>query len=93
MVKPDFSVDEAATTELRATMKDQRGQIDGSKAASYNKGGTVSELIANCEKETGLKPPTPQWERNPYGPHAGLPYVKKWYEKMREQGMKVWDEQ
>lgn len=58
---------------------------------SIDRGGTISELRASCEAETGLKPPKPQWEKSPYGPHAGLPYVKDWYAKMRKEGMDIFD--
>jgi len=47
--------------------------------------------MKKCETETGLKPPVPQWEKSPYGPHAGLKYVKSWFEKMRAEGMSAWD--
>jgi 5-oxoprolinase (ATP-hydrolysing) len=57
----------------------------------YDRGGTMSDLVARCREETGLQPPRPQWERDPYGPHTGLPYVKEWYKKMRKEGLGVWD--
>lgn len=63
----------------------------GGESVGYNRGGTISELLSRCEAETGLKPPRPQWERDPYGPHTGLPYVREWYAKMREGGYGVWD--
>lgn len=92
VVNPDdFSVDEHATNDLRETMKQERSKTDWTADASYSRGGTLRELLAKCEEETGLKAPTPQWEKNPYGPHAGMPYVKEWYKKMREEGMDVWD--
>jgi 5-oxoprolinase (ATP-hydrolysing) len=40
--------------------------------------------MKNCKEETGLEPPTAPWEKDPYGPHVALPYVKEWYKKMRE---------
>jgi 5-oxoprolinase (ATP-hydrolysing) len=85
----EFSVDEAATTELRAKMRDQRAKTIDTEG--YNRGGTIGELMAKCEAETGLKPPRPQWEKDPYGPHTGLEYVRNWYETMRKGGIGVWD--
>lgn len=63
----------------------------GGNAVGYNRGGTISELLAQCTAETGLNPPRPQWERDPYGPHTGLPYVREWYARMRREGMGAWD--
>lgn len=60
-------------------------------AEGYNRGGTIGELMAKCEEETGLKAPRPQWEKDPYGPHVGLAYVKNWYKRMREGGMEEWN--
>lgn len=97
VVTPDFGVDEAATTSLRLEMARQRKveqhaeQGQGGNDVGYDRGGTMSELIQRCKEETGLEPPRPQWERNPYGPHTGLPYVKEWYARMREVGMRGWD--
>ncbi|KAJ4332267.1 hypothetical protein N0V87_008505 [Didymella glomerata] len=107
VVTPDFSVDEPATTSLRAEMSRQRRpegnagdskltngaaeQAQGGNHVGYDRGGTMSELIGKCKEETGLEPPRPQWERDPYGPHTGLPYVKEWYRWMREEGMGGWD--
>jgi 5-oxoprolinase (ATP-hydrolysing) len=90
VVRPaDFSVNEGATTELREKMKADRAKtID---MEGYNRGGTIRELMAKCEEETGLKPPRPQWQKDPYGPHVGLEYVKNWYKRMREEGMELWD--
>jgi 5-oxoprolinase (ATP-hydrolysing) len=84
----DFSVNEGATTELRRKMREDRKMID---LEGYNRGGTITEIMAKCEHETGLKAPRPQWEKDPYGPHTGLEYVKNWYKKMREGGMELWD--
>lgn len=89
VVRPeDFSVDEPATSALREEMQMQRDSSDSTK---YNRGGTMSQVLASCEAETGLKAPRPQWERDAYGPHVGLEYVKGWYGRMREGGMGVWD--
>lgn len=67
------------------------GSKQGGASVGYNRGGTISELLASCRQDTGLEPPRPQWERDPYGPHTGLPYVREWYKRMREGGMGVWD--
>lgn len=92
VVRPsDFSVDEQATKDLRHKLRLQM-EAKPIENMAINRGGTISELIAACKRETGLKPPRPQWEVNPYGPHAGLPYVKGWYAKMKRDGMKIFDE-
>ena len=78
----DFSVDVAATEELRIKMKSERPKEYNT--LSYNRGGTNDELAAKCFEETELPAPKPLWESDPYGPHVGLPYVKEWYKKMRE---------
>jgi 5-oxoprolinase (ATP-hydrolysing) len=84
----DWSVDEPATLELRKSIKKKRP--NGWGEVTYNWGGTVEELIKNAEAETGLKGPTPQWEKDPYGPHVALPYVKNWFERMRREGYAGW---
>jgi 5-oxoprolinase (ATP-hydrolysing) len=89
VVRPDFSVDEPATSALREQMRAERATTIDTQG--YNRGGTIGELMSRCEEETGLKPPKPQWERNPYGPHTGLKYVREWYERMRGEGMAGWD--
>jgi 5-oxoprolinase (ATP-hydrolysing) len=116
VVRPDYTVDEAATTKLRAQMRAKpspssngapkavngngsthaNGHTNGHAHAdadgvSIDRGGSLHELIASCAAETGLPPPRPQWERDPYGPHVALPYVKEWYKKMRKGGLSVWD--
>jgi 5-oxoprolinase (ATP-hydrolysing) len=89
-VRPaDFTVNEGATTELRQKMREDRTKTMDMEG--YNRGGTIGELMSKCEEETGLKPPRPQWEKHPYGPHTGLPYVKEWYKRRREGGMELWD--
>jgi 5-oxoprolinase (ATP-hydrolysing) len=89
VVRPsDFTVNEGATTELRQKIREDRKKLD---LEGYNRGGTITEIMASCEEETGLKPPRPQWEKDPYGPHVGLNYVKGWYKRMREEGMGAWD--
>ena len=87
-----FAVDEAATVRTRETQRSERAETGYSTYGTIDRGGTVSEIMRRCEAETGLKPPTPQWEKKPYGPHAGLPYVKAWYERMQKDGGKIWDE-
>lgn len=86
----DYTVNEGATTELRAKMRAEREKTS-TDDMSIDRGGTMRELMEKCEEETGLKPPRPQWEKDPYGPHVGLPYVKEWYKRMREVGMDVYD--
>lgn len=96
VVKRDFSVDEAGTTALRAAMREKReaeaeGEGGWKGESGIDRGGRVSELVARCEAETGLKAPRWQWEREPYGPHVGLEYVKAWYERMKREGVEVFD--
>ncbi|XPT04579.1 5-oxoprolinase (ATP-hydrolyzing) [Ascochyta lentis] len=102
VVTRDFSVDESATTELRQRLHEQRtsedrakkqlnGTQQGGNDVGYDRGGTMTELVNRCKEDTGLEPPRPQWERDPYGPHTGLPYVKEWYTKMRAEGLRAWD--
>ncbi|KAF2010581.1 hypothetical protein BU24DRAFT_444476 [Aaosphaeria arxii CBS 175.79] len=92
VVRPgDFTVNEGATNELRQKMREDRKSTDYSKKLDYDRGGSMVELMARCEEETGLPAPRPQWEKNPYGPHVGLSYVKDWYRKMREKGLNAWD--
>lgn len=102
VVNKNFSVNEGATTELRQRLREQRSIDDdalkqlsdakqGGDHVGYDRGGTMTQLMDSCKEETGLAPPRPQWERDPYGPHTGLPYVKDWYKKMREQGLSAWD--
>lgn len=87
----DFTVNEGATLELRQVMREQRKGTGYNEELSYDRGGRMKELMAACEQETGLKAPRPQWEKNPYGPHVGLEYVKNWYAKMRKEGLGAWD--
>ncbi|MFP6689824.1 MAG: hydantoinase B/oxoprolinase family protein [Alphaproteobacteria bacterium] len=51
----EFSVDAAATETLREVMRAARGN----DIPLFDKGGTLSELIARCEEDTGLPPPAP----------------------------------
>jgi 5-oxoprolinase (ATP-hydrolysing) len=92
MVNPsDFSVDEAATKELRQKMREERKSTEYEETLSYNRGGSMTELMGRVEEETGLKAPKPQWEKDPYGPHVGLEYVREWYRDMRAKGLSAWD--
>ncbi|KAF2110972.1 Hydantoinase/oxoprolinase-domain-containing protein [Lophiotrema nucula] len=92
VVRPsDFSVNEGATTELRAKMAEDRKKTGYTEELSYDRGLKMKELMESCEQETGLPAPRPQWEKNPYGPHVGLEYVRGWYEKMRKGGLEAWD--
>ncbi len=52
VIKPNGSVDEKATTTLRARMAKKRG-----KTKLFDFGGTIAELKKSCKKETGLEPP------------------------------------
>lgn len=52
VVREDFSVDEAATRELRRKMAVIRKSIP-----LFNRGGTIEELKARCKQETFLDPP------------------------------------
>jgi 5-oxoprolinase (ATP-hydrolysing) len=63
----------------------------GKQEEKIDRGGTLSELLARCEEETGHKPPKPQWEGSVYGPHAGLEYVRRWFERMKREGKEEWD--
>ena len=51
----DFSIDADATEALRKKMIAARGN----DIPLFDKGGTLSELIARCEEDTGLAPPSP----------------------------------
>lgn len=84
------STSERQNTHLNGSQQDTNSR-QGGDDVGYDRGGTMSELIASCKAETGLEPPRPQWERDPYGPHTGLPYVKAWYSRMRGEGFAAWD--
>ncbi|KAH8661657.1 putative hydantoin utilization protein A [Tricladium varicosporioides] len=83
----DYSINEEETKACRARIVAARDMKYVEKV--YDRGGTLAELTASCLEETGLPPPKPQWEKDPYGPHVALPYVKEWYKVMREK--KDWD--
>jgi 5-oxoprolinase (ATP-hydrolysing) len=86
-----YAVDEAATARLREIQRNERAKTGYTTHNTIDRGGTISEVMARCEAETGIKPPVPQWKKKVYGPHSGLTYVKKWYETMQAEGMKRWD--
>ncbi|KAI0609705.1 hydantoinase oxoprolinase protein [Pyrenophora tritici-repentis] len=92
VIQPNsFNFDEVATADLRNKIREERAKEGYSTHNTIDRGGTISELMEKCETETGLNPPVPQWEKPPYGPHAGLEYVRNWFEKMRVEGMSAWD--
>jgi 5-oxoprolinase (ATP-hydrolysing) len=91
VVRPtDFTVNEGATAELREKLREERKGTGYNEKLSYDRGGSMMALMERCEAETGLPAPRPQWEKDPYGPHVGLDYVKRWYGKMRERGYEGW---
>ncbi|GGF60296.1 hydantoinase B/oxoprolinase family protein [Alteromonas lipolytica] len=52
------AVNEAATTELRATLSEQRGEV-----SLFNRGGTIEEIKAKCLEETHIPAPvTPTFQ-------------------------------
>ena len=57
----DFAVDAAASEALREEMREARGN----DIALFDKGGDMADLIARCEQDTGLAPPSapvfPDW--------------------------------
>jgi len=88
----NFTFDKFATSTLRSKKREARAKEGGySTDNTIDRGGTLSELMRKCEEETGLKAPVPQWEKRIYGPHAGLEYVRAWYETMKKEGMERWD--
>jgi N-methylhydantoinase B len=52
VVRPDFSVDAAATEALRKKMA-----LKPKSASLFDRGGTVEELKARCKAETSFEPP------------------------------------
>ncbi|EME45976.1 hypothetical protein DOTSEDRAFT_86653 [Dothistroma septosporum NZE10] len=88
IVDPEtLELDISKTEILRADV--ERSEA-GREAPLYDRGGTMAELVASCERETGFEPPTPQWEEEVYGPHVALPYVQDWYKGGRELGYSIW---
>ena len=86
-----FNFDKFATSTLRSKRREERSKEGYSTDNVIDRGGTLSELMQKCEIETGLKAPIPQWEKRIYAPHAGLEYVRNWYDKMKKEGMERWD--
>lgn len=88
VVNSELGVDQDETENLRTRMRIAREQLQD--MPFYDRGGGIEDLRASCLAETGLPAPTPQWELDPYGPHAGLQYVRGWYARMRqEKGWKL----
>lgn len=52
VIAADGSLDEAATTVLRAELRARRGEVE-----LFNFGGTIEEIKARCKAETHLDPP------------------------------------
>jgi N-methylhydantoinase B len=52
VVKPDMTLDDAATKALRQRVERERGELK-----LFNFGGSVEELKARCKAETGFDPP------------------------------------
>jgi N-methylhydantoinase B len=53
----DGTIDEPATSTLHTKMKAARGPLE-----LFDRGGTIEQLRATCEADTGLPPPRqPQW--------------------------------
>ncbi len=52
VVSEDFTLDQAATAELRQQMSTERKE-----APLFNRGGTIEELKARCKEETTFEPP------------------------------------
>lgn len=80
----DFTVNQQETEKLRNRMRETRGPLDSS-VVTYDHGGSLQQLRESCLEETGMAPPMPPWEVDPYGPHVGFEYVKKWFEKKRKE--------
>ncbi|RAL13402.1 uncharacterized protein BO97DRAFT_450087 [Aspergillus homomorphus CBS 101889] len=81
----DLTLNEGETEALRKALAAARDAAGGLKE-DYDRGGTIEELRQSCLKETGLAPPSPQWDVDLYGPHMRIPYVQEWYKQMKEAG-------
>jgi N-methylhydantoinase B len=66
VIKANGTVDEKATTTLRAKMAKKRG-----KTKLFDFGGTIAELKKNCRKETGLEAPATPVFQNWFGADQG----------------------
>ncbi|KAF7327797.1 putative hydantoin utilization protein [Mycena kentingensis (nom. inval.)] len=78
VVNPDYTVDESATTTLRAEMAAVKGDA---KPEVFNRGGTMEELRARALEETGLPAPRLPTEVPLRGPMTGLPHIREWMKK------------
>jgi 5-oxoprolinase (ATP-hydrolysing) len=87
-----FVVKKEATDELRARKHEGRLGRGDEGGNAIDRGGTVSELLSRCEEETGHKPPRPQCDGSAYGPHAGLEYVRAWFDRMKREGVNAFDQ-
>jgi N-methylhydantoinase B len=57
VIAADGTIDEPATSTLRTEMKAARGPLE-----LFDRGGTIEELRASCQADTGLPPPRqPEW--------------------------------
>jgi N-methylhydantoinase B len=54
VVRDDGTVDEGATAAERDRQRTERGE-----AKAFDFGPELADVVANCEAETGLAPPTP----------------------------------
>jgi 5-oxoprolinase (ATP-hydrolysing) len=87
VVNGEGRVDVPATEALREKRKVERAaEMEGKEIGLYDRGGTLDGLREACLKETGLPPPRPQWDDEPYGPHVALPYVKGWFAEKKKSG-------
>nr|GAT60850.1 5-oxoprolinase [Mycena chlorophos] len=75
VVRPDYTVDEAATDSLRAKVASAREWV---KPEVFNRGGSIGELRAKVFEETGLHPPRLPSEVPLRGPMTGLPHIRAW---------------
>ncbi|KAH8431044.1 uncharacterized protein LDX57_008705 [Aspergillus melleus] len=88
VVTPEEKVVAHGETEaLREGMKKLRDATG--QRPQYDRSGSMAQLMDTCFNETGLDPPRPQWELDPYGPHVKPPYVSNWFSHMR--AAKGWD--
>ncbi|KAJ7079953.1 Hydantoinase/oxoprolinase-domain-containing protein [Mycena belliarum] len=75
-------VDVAATDALRASMRAERGNY---KPDLFNRGGTVKELLASCETETGLPAPKLPSGRDLRGPVVKFPHILELQKRRRAE--------
>jgi N-methylhydantoinase B len=66
VIKANGTVDEKATTALRAKLAKKRG-----KTKLFDFGGSIAELKKNCRKETGLEAPATPVFQNWFGADQG----------------------